>query len=199
MFALAKNTPEGEEPIVKAFAPGPIIERLPPIVIGPLVKIMLVTPEANWILYPLRASLTACRNEPGPLSFPFVTVMVFGRACGVGRGLGVGLGAAAQTTTAPIANIVAQLIAVLYISLSSRCGAQKRQNPIERRMKIPPTAMAIALSAFTGIGSEEIPYIFMPVGIGYTIDAKDARHSNAFCMTSSRGLSLSGPHWTPAI
>ena len=91
LFVLARNTPEGDEPIVNEFAPGPMIERLTPIVICPLVKVMFVTPGSNWIIYPLGASLTACRNEPGPLSFPFVTVTVFGRTWGVGRGLGVGV------------------------------------------------------------------------------------------------------------
>lgn len=76
VFVLAINTPEEDEFIVSAFAPGPLIERLTSIVICPLVKVMLVTPPANWITSPLEASLTACRKDPGPLSLPFVTVMV---------------------------------------------------------------------------------------------------------------------------
>ena len=49
-------------------------------------------------------------------------------------------------------------------------------------MKILTTVIAITLTAFAAKASEEIPFITMPVGIGYAIDAKGARHPNAFCM-----------------
>ena len=49
-------------------------------------------------------------------------------------------------------------------------------------MKILITTIVITLTAFTAKASEEIPYIAMPVGTGYAVDAKGARHPNAFCM-----------------
>ena len=42
--------------------------------------------------------------------------------------------------------------------------------------------IAITLIAFTARGSEPVPYIAMPVGIGYAIDAKGIRHPNALCL-----------------
>ena len=42
--------------------------------------------------------------------------------------------------------------------------------------------IAITLTAFTARGSELIPYIAMPTGIGYAIDANGVRHPNAFCL-----------------
>ena len=42
--------------------------------------------------------------------------------------------------------------------------------------------IAIAMTAFTASGSDLIPYIAMPVGTGYAIDAKGVRHPNAFCL-----------------
>jgi TonB family protein len=38
------------------------------------------------------------------------------------------------------------------------------------------------LGVFAARASEEIPYIAMPVGIGYATDVKGARHPNAFCL-----------------
>jgi TonB family protein len=49
-------------------------------------------------------------------------------------------------------------------------------------MKTLITVIVIALTAFTARASEEIPYIAMPVGIGYAVDAKGVRHPNAFCL-----------------
>src|SRR5258708_4345026 len=62
--------------MVSADDPGPLSERLVPIAISPLVKVMLVTPAANWITSPLDALVIASRKDPGPLSFPLVTVRV---------------------------------------------------------------------------------------------------------------------------
>jgi hypothetical protein len=42
--------------------------------------------------------------------------------------------------------------------------------------------IAIALTAFTVRASEEIPYIAMPTGVGYAIDANGVRHPNALCL-----------------
>lgn len=42
--------------------------------------------------------------------------------------------------------------------------------------------IAMTLIAFTARGSEPVPYIAMPVGIGYAIDAKGIRHPNALCL-----------------
>jgi TonB family protein len=50
------------------------------------------------------------------------------------------------------------------------------------RMKTLITIIAITLTAFSARASEEIPYIAMPVGIGYAVDVKGARHPNAFCL-----------------
>lgn len=49
-------------------------------------------------------------------------------------------------------------------------------------MKTLTTMIAITLIAFTTRASEPVPYIAMPVGIGYAIDAKGVRHSNALCL-----------------
>ena len=43
---------------------------------SPLVRVTVVTLGAKLIVSPGEASRIACRKEPGPLSFPFVTVMV---------------------------------------------------------------------------------------------------------------------------
>ena len=42
----------------------------------PLVRVTVVTLGAKLIESPDEALTIACRNEPGPLSFPLVTVMV---------------------------------------------------------------------------------------------------------------------------
>ena len=78
---------------------------------------------------------------------------------------------------------------VVHIFLWLLFGDQKRHDVIKRRgkketkgMKILTTVIAITLTAFAVKASEEIPYIAMPVGTGYAVDAKGARHPNAFCM-----------------
>ena len=52
-------------------------------------------------------------------------------------------------------------------------------------MKTLITMTAIALTAFTVRASEEIPYIAMPIGIGYAVDVKGARHPNAFWVSAA--------------
>lgn len=49
-------------------------------------------------------------------------------------------------------------------------------------MKRTIIVVAFALVAFTVRATELIPYLAMPVGIGYAVDAKGARHSNAVCL-----------------
>jgi TonB family protein len=49
-------------------------------------------------------------------------------------------------------------------------------------MKTLTTMIAVTLIAFTTRASEPVPYIAMPVGIGYAIDAKGVRHPNALCL-----------------
>jgi hypothetical protein len=49
-------------------------------------------------------------------------------------------------------------------------------------MKTLITIIAITFTAFTSRASESIPYIAMPTGIGYAIDANGGRHPNAFCL-----------------
>lgn len=49
-------------------------------------------------------------------------------------------------------------------------------------MKTLITTIAITLTAFTTRASELIPYIAMPTGAGYAIDANGVRHPNAFCL-----------------
>jgi TonB family protein len=49
-------------------------------------------------------------------------------------------------------------------------------------MKTLTTMFAMVLIAFTARASEEIPYVAMPIGIGYAVDVKGARHPNAFCL-----------------
>ena len=43
---------------------------------SPLVRVTVVTLGAKLIVSPDEALRIACRNEPGPLSFPLVTVTV---------------------------------------------------------------------------------------------------------------------------
>ena len=50
--------------------------------------------------------------------------------------------------------------------------------------------LAVTLSDFPVTGSEPVPYIAMPVGIGYAIDGKGVRHPNALCM----GDAVLAPH-----
>jgi hypothetical protein len=56
--------------------------------------------------------------------------------------------------------------------------------PLRRRFgsKLLVLIIAVALTAFTASGSELVPYIAMPVGTGYAIDAKGVRHPTPFCM-----------------
>jgi hypothetical protein len=49
-------------------------------------------------------------------------------------------------------------------------------------MKTLITIIAITLTAFTARAGDNVPYITMPVGFGYTIDAKGIRQSNAMAM-----------------
>ena len=49
-------------------------------------------------------------------------------------------------------------------------------------MRFGWAAIAITLGAFTASASEPVPYIAMPAGTGYAIDAKGVRHPNAFCL-----------------
>lgn len=57
-------------------------------------------------------------------------------------------------------------------------------------MKTLTTTIAIAFITFTARASEQVPYIAMPVGIGYAIDARGVRHPNALCM----GDAVFAPH-----
>ena len=61
---------------VKRSAPGPVIVRFLPITNSPLVRVTAVRHGAKLIVSPDDALMIACRNEPRPLSFPFVTVIV---------------------------------------------------------------------------------------------------------------------------
>src|SRR6266536_3865240 len=63
---------------VSVFGPGPLIVMLLSITSSPLVKPM-VPVTAKVILSPSFALTSACRNEPGPLSFVLVTVMMVAR------------------------------------------------------------------------------------------------------------------------
>jgi hypothetical protein len=49
-------------------------------------------------------------------------------------------------------------------------------------MKTVTTMIAIVFIAFTTRASEPVPYIAMPVGTGYALDAKGIRHPNALCL-----------------
>ena len=62
--------------MVKRLAPGPVMVRFLSITNSPVVRVTAVTLGAKLIVSPDEASRIACRNEPDPLSFPFVTVMV---------------------------------------------------------------------------------------------------------------------------
>ena len=61
---------------VKRVAPGPVMVRFLSITNSPLVRVTVVTLGAKLIVSPDEASRIACRKEPDPLSFSFVTVMV---------------------------------------------------------------------------------------------------------------------------
>jgi len=85
---------------------------------SPLVRVTVVTLGAKLIVSPGEAALIACRKEPVPLSFPFVTVMV--AAC-------AGI-ATVQSNNATIANVVARLICPDYITLSLPWGRKKQHS-----------------------------------------------------------------------
>jgi len=57
-------------------------------------------------------------------------------------------------------------------------------------MKTLTTMIVITFIVFTARASEQVPYIAMPVGIGYAIDAKGVRHPNALCFRDA----LFAPH-----
>ena len=61
---------------VRRPAPGPVIVRFLLITNSPLVRVTAVRHGAKLIVSPDEALRIACRNEPAPMSFPFVTVMV---------------------------------------------------------------------------------------------------------------------------
>ena len=61
---------------VKRLAPGPVMIRFLSITNPPLVTVTVVRLGAKLIVSPGEAAMIACRKEPDPLSFPFVTVMV---------------------------------------------------------------------------------------------------------------------------
>ena len=63
--------------IVKRLASGPVMVRFLLITNSPLVRVTVVTLGAKLIVSPDEASKEiACRKDPNPLSFPFVTVIV---------------------------------------------------------------------------------------------------------------------------
>ena len=64
---------------VSEFDPGPLIVMFLSITSSPLVK-LIVPVTANSIVSPSFASASAWRNEPDPLSFRLVTVMMFAGA-----------------------------------------------------------------------------------------------------------------------
>ena len=66
---------------VTRWAKGPVIVRFLSITNSSLVRLTVVTLGAKLIVSPGEALTIACRKEPGPLSFPLVTVMV--AACAV--------------------------------------------------------------------------------------------------------------------
>src|SRR5882672_6000629 len=74
---------------VKRLAPGPAMMRFLLIINSPLIRVTVVTLGAKVIVSPGEASRIACRNDPGPLSFPLQTAYPPGH--GVGAGVGVGI------------------------------------------------------------------------------------------------------------
>jgi hypothetical protein len=61
---------------VKRFAPGPVMVRFLSITNSPLVRVTVVMLGETLTVSPEAALRIACRNEPGPLSSPFVAVTV---------------------------------------------------------------------------------------------------------------------------
>jgi hypothetical protein len=78
---------------------------------------MVVTLGAKLIVSPGEAALIACRKEPVPLSFSFVTVIV--AAC-------TGI-ATAYSSSTPSANVVARLIAP-FLSFCIAWGRKKQHS-----------------------------------------------------------------------
>jgi hypothetical protein len=66
-----------------------------------------VTPAAKVIVSPSFATLSAARNEPGPLSLVFVTVMVIARA-------GIAI---AQNSAVTMAATLTEAVNLLFIFL----------------------------------------------------------------------------------
>ena len=62
--------------MVKRLAPGPVMVRFLSITNSLLVRVTVAMLGAKLIVSPGEAARIACRKEPAPLSFPFVTVMV---------------------------------------------------------------------------------------------------------------------------
>src|SRR6266478_4633756 len=85
---------------VNRFAPGPVMVRFLSITNSPLVRLTVVTLGAKLIVSLDEALRIACRNDPGPLSLPFTTVMV--AAC-------TGI-ATAYSFSSTSANVVVRLI-----------------------------------------------------------------------------------------
>jgi hypothetical protein len=65
-------------------------------------------------------------------------------------------------------------------------------------MKTLITMIAITLTAFTARAGDTVPYIAMPVGLGYTIDAKGIRQSNAMAMRNVVYGNLPAAHFNAA-
>jgi hypothetical protein len=96
---MRKDAFEKDPEIVTVFGPGPFIVTFSSITSSALVNVMLCPCRAvaKLMLSPSWASASAWRNEPGPSSLVFVTVMA-----GNGRGGGVGGGLGVDEPTAPL-------------------------------------------------------------------------------------------------
>src|SRR5438067_4600843 len=71
------NTPTESPPLIsRTDAPGPLMVRLVPIVSGVLTVMVVGRGRLKLIVSPAAALVIAARNEPEPLSFVFVTVMM---------------------------------------------------------------------------------------------------------------------------
>jgi hypothetical protein len=90
MLKTRKETKSGGFVVtVKRLAPGPVMVRFLSITNSPLVRVTVVTLGAKVIVSPDEASRIACRNDPGPLSFPLQTAYPPGHGVGAGVGLGI--------------------------------------------------------------------------------------------------------------
>jgi hypothetical protein len=65
-------------------------------------------------------------------------------------------------------------------------------------MKTLITMIAITLTAFTARAGDTVPYIAMPVGFGYAIDAKGIRQSNAMAIHNVVYGNLPAAHFNAA-